>query len=351
MASKRTSTSAAPAMNQAAIRQLINDRVAAALEAQAANMENTDNTNRNPKPRETPSVRKCTYKEFMSCQSFYFNGSKGAVGLILLCPNMVPNNEKLMEVFIGGLPRCIEGNVTALKPQTLEEAINITQRLMDQYPRLAFAAIFVKMAVLQKGIVIQEPSETPTLTPIDSSQQSSKAKDKELMKGSEKAAEGSSKREAGKLEQEDAKRHRIKEENTSAKLKRCLEIIPDGDDDVTIKATPLSSKSLKIIDYKIYKEGSKRFFQIIREDDNIWRYQQGTTKVLNWKLFDSCGVYCVTTQNMVFYLLVEKMSLFTRNIIHQMWNDVRLQVNYKVEMAYDLLRLIKRQISKGYVPE
>nr|GFA36538.1 reverse transcriptase domain-containing protein [Tanacetum cinerariifolium] len=45
--------------------------------------------------------------------------------LAILCPNMVPNNEKLMEVFIGGLPRSIKGNVTTSKPQTLEEAINI----------------------------------------------------------------------------------------------------------------------------------------------------------------------------------------------------------------------------------
>nr|GEV14859.1 reverse transcriptase domain-containing protein [Tanacetum cinerariifolium] len=45
--------------------------------------------------------------------------------LSVLCPNMIPNNKKLMEVFIGGLPRSIEGNVTASKPQTLEEAINI----------------------------------------------------------------------------------------------------------------------------------------------------------------------------------------------------------------------------------
>ncbi|GJX39321.1 reverse transcriptase domain-containing protein [Tanacetum coccineum] len=37
-----------------------------------------------------------------------------------------------MEVFISGLPKSIEGNVTASKPQTLEEAINISQRLMDQ---------------------------------------------------------------------------------------------------------------------------------------------------------------------------------------------------------------------------
>ncbi|GJW74801.1 putative reverse transcriptase domain-containing protein [Tanacetum coccineum] len=48
---------------------------------------------------------------------------------------MVPNTEKLPKAFIGGLPRSIEGNVTALKPQTLEEAINIAQRLMDQNRR------------------------------------------------------------------------------------------------------------------------------------------------------------------------------------------------------------------------
>ncbi|GJX06252.1 hypothetical protein Tco_0194184 [Tanacetum coccineum] len=52
--------------------------------------------------------------------------------LAVLCPSMVPNAEKLVEVFINGLPRSIEGNVTASKPQTLEEAINIAQRLMDQ---------------------------------------------------------------------------------------------------------------------------------------------------------------------------------------------------------------------------
>ncbi|GKC33184.1 hypothetical protein Tco_1040478, partial [Tanacetum coccineum] len=51
MAPKRTSTSAAPAMTQAAIMKLVADSVAAALEAQAANMENTNNTNRNTRQR------------------------------------------------------------------------------------------------------------------------------------------------------------------------------------------------------------------------------------------------------------------------------------------------------------
>ncbi|GJY22834.1 reverse transcriptase domain-containing protein [Tanacetum coccineum] len=45
--------------------------------------------------------------------------------LTILCPNMVPNSEKLMEAFIGGLPQSIEGNVTASKPQHLEEPSTI----------------------------------------------------------------------------------------------------------------------------------------------------------------------------------------------------------------------------------
>nr|GEY62246.1 reverse transcriptase [Tanacetum cinerariifolium] len=52
--------------------------------------------------------------------------------LVILCPNMVPNTKKLMEAFIRGLPRSIEGNVTTSKPQNIEEAITISQKLMEQ---------------------------------------------------------------------------------------------------------------------------------------------------------------------------------------------------------------------------
>ncbi|GJY56348.1 hypothetical protein Tco_0455463 [Tanacetum coccineum] len=82
MSPKRTSTTAAPAMTQAAIQQLVADSVVAALEAQAVTMASTDNPNRNTEPRETPVARKYTYKEFMRCQPFYFNGTEGFVGLI-----------------------------------------------------------------------------------------------------------------------------------------------------------------------------------------------------------------------------------------------------------------------------
>ncbi|GJV01888.1 hypothetical protein Tco_1335457 [Tanacetum coccineum] len=193
MPPKRTSTSEALAMTQAVIKKLVADSVSTALEAQATNMANTDNTTR---LREAPVARKCSYKEFMSCQPINLKGTEGAVGLIrwfkrtesvfscsnytedckvklllnylterssiqskdgktniyhltvkgndlktyvrrfqelaTLCPTMVPDSEKMMEVFIGGLPRSIEGNVTASKPQTLDEANNIAQRLIDQ---------------------------------------------------------------------------------------------------------------------------------------------------------------------------------------------------------------------------
>ncbi|GJW48309.1 reverse transcriptase domain-containing protein [Tanacetum coccineum] len=168
MPPKRTSTSEAPAMTQAAIRKLVADIVSAALEAQAATMENADNTNRNTGEREAPIERKlfsrsnCTEeykvkfatstltKEALSWWNSFAqpirieeaykitwgNDLKTYVRrfqeLATLCPTMVPDSEKMMEVFIEGLPRSIEGNVTASKPQTLEETINIAQRLIDQ---------------------------------------------------------------------------------------------------------------------------------------------------------------------------------------------------------------------------
>nr|GEX43057.1 reverse transcriptase domain-containing protein [Tanacetum cinerariifolium] len=230
MAPKRTSTSEAPAMTQAVIRKLVADSVTATLEEQLVSSAGLSRLNQNTGLRATHVAKRGNYKEFISCQPFYFNGMEGAVGLIrwfeqaksvfsrsncakenevtfatgtltddalswwnayaqplgieqanritwtelkrlltnkycprtkvkkmeyefynlvvkgndlktyirrfqewaLLCPNMVPNYEKLVEVFIGGLPRSIKGNVTTLKPQTLKEAITITQRLMEQ---------------------------------------------------------------------------------------------------------------------------------------------------------------------------------------------------------------------------
>ncbi|GJV79824.1 reverse transcriptase domain-containing protein [Tanacetum coccineum] len=228
MPPKRRSTSEALAMTQAAIRKLVADSVTAALEAQAATMASANNPNRNIGPTGSPVLKTENYKEFISCQPFYFNGTEGAVGLIrwfeqtesvfflsrcakenkvtfatstltddalswwnayaqpmgvdqanqitwtelkrlltnkycprtevrkmeeelynltvkgndlkpyvirfqeltVICPNMVPNTEKLLEAFIGGLPRSIKGNckyqVTTNKSLTTEELSTTT---------------------------------------------------------------------------------------------------------------------------------------------------------------------------------------------------------------------------------
>ncbi|GJV51173.1 hypothetical protein Tco_1446914 [Tanacetum coccineum] len=149
---KRTSTSETPTITLDAIRQLIAD-FTAALEAQTAAMASASNPNRNTNLTGTPVVKTGNYKEFINCQPFYFmikkmedefygltvNGSdlktyiRRFQELAVLCPNMVPNTEKLMEAFIGGLPQSIEGNVTASKPQTLEEATNIAHKAMEYH--------------------------------------------------------------------------------------------------------------------------------------------------------------------------------------------------------------------------
>ncbi|GJS32698.1 hypothetical protein Tco_0531080 [Tanacetum coccineum] len=206
--------------------------------------------------------------------------------------------------------------------------------------------------------------------------------DTKLVKESSKKAEAeiaqesSSKIAEEAIEQESSKKQKVNDDKETEELKQCMEIIPDDGDDVTIEATPLSTKYPTIVDYEIYKEGKKSYFQIIREDgnsqmyltfrkmlknfdkeeedlevlwsivkarfkkielvnymdtflhlnlktmfehhleDNIWKNQQGLVKVLNWKLYDSCGVHY-------------------------------LQVDYECKMEFERLRLVKKQLKEG----
>ncbi|GKA94252.1 putative reverse transcriptase domain-containing protein [Tanacetum coccineum] len=52
--------------------------------------------------------------------------------LVLLCTRMIPNDEDKVERFVRGLPDNIQGNVIADKPTKLQDAIRITNNLMDQ---------------------------------------------------------------------------------------------------------------------------------------------------------------------------------------------------------------------------
>ncbi|GKC68892.1 hypothetical protein Tco_1114775 [Tanacetum coccineum] len=90
--------------------------------------------------------------------------------------------------------------------------------------------------------------------------------------GSKTRAEGSSKRARDELKQESSKKKKLEEDKESEELKKCLEIVPDNGDDVTIDATLLSIKSPSIVDWKIHKEGKKSYYQIIRADGSSKMY-------------------------------------------------------------------------------
>nr|GEV70468.1 hypothetical protein [Tanacetum cinerariifolium] len=75
-------------------------------------------------------------------------------------------------------------------------------------------------------------------------------------------------------------------DDDTAELESCLEIVPEDDDDVAIEATPLSFKSPTIVDYKIYREGKKSYFKIIRADGNSQNYLTFRTMFKNFNRED-----------------------------------------------------------------
>nr|GEV99337.1 hypothetical protein [Tanacetum cinerariifolium] len=90
--------------------------------------------------------------------------------------------------------------------------------------------------------------------------------------------ESSTKRTAESLEFDISKKQKIDENielviDDTEELKKCMEIVPHDGDEVLIEATPLSSRSPTIVDFKIHKEGNKTYFKIIRADGNSQVYQ------------------------------------------------------------------------------
>nr|GEW27218.1 hypothetical protein [Tanacetum cinerariifolium] len=185
-----------------------------------------------------------------------------------------------------------------------------------------------------------------------------------------------------------------------AELKQLMETILD--EEIAIDTIPLAVKSPRIVDRKIHKEGKKSYYQIVRADrksqmymifsqmlksfnredledlykllkaryestrlmdninyllwsdmktmfelyveDEVWKRQQGY-KVLEWKLHDSYGIHCLMMQSMQIYMFVEKKYPLTPPTLSMML-EKKLQIDYENEMAYQLCKLIKKQLKK-----
>nr|GEV44061.1 retrovirus-related Pol polyprotein from transposon TNT 1-94 [Tanacetum cinerariifolium] len=96
-----------------------------------------------------------------------------------------------------------------------------------------------------KGIVFYGPEESTTPTETIS-------KPRSQDKGTE-------------LEQESSKKQKIDDDKETTELKELVKIIPD-EEDVAIDVIPLAVKPPSIVDWKIYREGKKRYYKIIKAD-------------------------------------------------------------------------------------
>ncbi|GJX49827.1 hypothetical protein Tco_0276672 [Tanacetum coccineum] len=201
-------------------------------------------------------------------------------------------------------------------------------------------------------------------------EESSKKADvmEESSKKAEIAQESSSKRARGELEQENAKKQKVDNDQEATKMKELMKIVPD-EEGVAVDAIPLATKPPSIVDWKIVKEGKISYYQIIRADRSSKRPEEGyeivlwgdlktmfehhvedamwrnlrENKVLVWKLFDSCGVHFVRFQSLNVFMLVEKRYPLTPATITDMLNK-KLQTDHWNEMCYQLLKLITKQL-------
>nr|GEV71809.1 hypothetical protein [Tanacetum cinerariifolium] len=142
----------------------------------------------------------------------------------------------------------------------------------------------------RKYFAAKRAEEIKNKPPIKAQVNTFVAMDSKVMEGLKKTqakvTKGSSKRAIDKIEQKSTNRQRLEKKDDTAELKRYLEIVLEDDDDVTVEATPVSSKSPIIVDYKIYKEGKQSYFKIIRAYENSQNYLTFGTMFKNFNRED-----------------------------------------------------------------
>ncbi|GJX19243.1 hypothetical protein Tco_0221920, partial [Tanacetum coccineum] len=157
--------------------------------------------------------------------------------------------------------------------------------------------------------------------------------------------EGSSKRAGEELEQESTKKQKVDEDKDTAELQSLIEVIPD-EEEVAIDVVPLATKVFSQMLKSFTREDLEDLYKLVKAkyestrpvedldlvlwndlktmfephvEDEIWKLQQ-RYKVLSWKLFDSCGVHCLSLQSGMIYMLVEKRYPLTPPTITDMLN-------------------------------
>ncbi|GKE12195.1 hypothetical protein Tco_1415746, partial [Tanacetum coccineum] len=125
------------------------------------------------------------------------------------------------------------------------------------------------------------------------------------------------------FEQESTKKQKVDENKDTTEFQSLMEVIPD-EEEVSIDVVPLATKPPTIstrpvedLDLVLWSDLKTMFKPHV--EDEIWKLQQ-RYQVLSWKLFESCGVHCLSLQSGMIYTLVEKRYPLTPPIITDMVN-------------------------------
>nr|GEV38432.1 hypothetical protein [Tanacetum cinerariifolium] len=92
-----------------------------------------------------------------------------------------------------------------------------------------------------------------------------------------------------------------------------------------VKARYGSTRPVDNMDYLLWSDMKTMFKPHV--EDEVWKRQQGY-KVLEWKLYDSCGVHSLMMQSMQIYMLVEKKYPLTPPTLSMML-EKKLQIDYE----------------------
>nr|GFB09231.1 hypothetical protein [Tanacetum cinerariifolium] len=174
-----------PLLTQDTVNRMIQESVEAAIRAERERVQNE--ANRAEGPNVALVAKECTFVDFMKCSPITFRGNEGTVAtlgievvtrktweeikvmmteefcppeeiqrmegelwnlrvkrmdissyttrfneLVILCPGMVPTEQKKVEAYIHGLSKNIKGEVTSLEPATLNKAVWMAHTLIEQ---------------------------------------------------------------------------------------------------------------------------------------------------------------------------------------------------------------------------
>ncbi|GKD16159.1 hypothetical protein Tco_1205317 [Tanacetum coccineum] len=152
--------------------------------------------------------------------------------------------------------------------------------------------------------------------------------------------EGKEERAGTELVQEITKKQKVEDDKEIAELKyQMLKSFDRGDlEDLykLVKAKYKSTRPVEDLDLLLWDDLKTMFEPHV--EDKVWRNQQ-KYKVLEWKLYDSCGVHSLRMQHMHIYMLLEKKYPLAPLTLSMML-EKKLKIDYESEMAYQIKSLL-----------